>query len=157
MAALFRVDRMAGTGQTDTGRNKRARADVHRRSIQNDAVVVDDRQPVGVDVEAVVAVEIRLDAGHGRAGAQQLLQNRAALFRFVWGGAVVLPAQLLGACLCFGGGVFVTAGVGRRAFHNFNRVHCFPLYSIFRITAPSQLHRVSPARFAISARGRGCA
>ena len=78
---------------------------------------------MGVDVEAVVAVEVRLNAGQGRAGAQQLLQNAAPLFLLAGGGAVVLPAELFCTELLFGRGVFVAADVGGGAFHDVQSVH----------------------------------
>ena len=71
VAALLRVDGMTGAGKAYAGGNKGTCSDVYRRGIQNDTVIVDDRQAVGMDVEAIVTVEIRLNAGHGRAGAQQ--------------------------------------------------------------------------------------
>ena len=118
MAALLRVDGMTGAGKAYAGGNKGTCSDVYRRGIQNDTVIIDDRQAVGMDVEAIVTVEIRLNAGHGRAGAQQGLQDTAPLFLFVGSGAVVLPAQLLCTVLFLRGGVFIAADVGGRAFHN---------------------------------------
>ncbi len=66
VAALLRVDGMTGAGKAYTGAIK-ALPDVYRRGIQNDAVIIDDRQAVGMDIEAIVTVEIWLNAGHGRA------------------------------------------------------------------------------------------
>ena len=85
-----------------------------------------------MDVEAIVTVEIRLNAGHGRAGAQQGLQDAAPLFLFVGSGAVVLPAQLLCTVLFLRGGVFIAAYVGGRAFHNIQSVHrVCPFHTMF--------------------------
>ena len=53
VAALLRVDGMTGAGKAYAGGNKGTFSDVYRRSIQNDAVIVDDRQAVGMDVEAI--------------------------------------------------------------------------------------------------------
>ena len=106
MAALLRVDGMTRAGKAYAGGNKGTCSDVYRRGIQNDTVIVDDRQAVGMDVEAIVTVEIRLNAGQGRAGAQQSLQDAAPLFLFVGSGAVVLPAQLLCTVLFLRGGCF---------------------------------------------------
>ena len=80
VAALLRVDGMTGAGKAYAGGNKGACSDVYRRGIQNDAVIIDDRQAVGMDIEAIVTVEIWLNAGHGRAGAQQGLQDTCAAF-----------------------------------------------------------------------------
>ena len=106
--------------------------DVYRKGIQNDTVIIDDRQAVGMDVEAIVTVEIRLNAGHGRAGAQQGLQDTAPLFLFVGSGAVVLPAQLLCTVLFFRGGVFIATDIGGRVFHNIQSVHrVCPFHTVF--------------------------
>ena len=51
-------------------------------------------------------------AGHGRAGAQQGLQDTAPLFLFVGSGAVVLPTQLLCTVLFLRGGVFIATDIG---------------------------------------------
>ena len=72
VAALLRVDGMTGAGKAYAGGNKGTCSDVYRRGIQNDTVIIDDRQAVGMDVEAIVTVEIRLNAGHGRAGGRQI-------------------------------------------------------------------------------------
>ena len=77
MAALLRVDGMTGAGKAYAGGNKGTCSDVYRRGIQNDTVIVDDRQAVSMDVKAIVTVEVRLNAGHGRACAQQGLQDAA--------------------------------------------------------------------------------
>ena len=53
VAALLRVDGMTGAGKAYAGGNKGTCADVYRRGIQNDTVIVDDRQAVGMDVEAI--------------------------------------------------------------------------------------------------------
>ena len=90
------------------------------------------RQAVGMDVEAIVTVEVRLNAGHGRACAQQGLQDAAPLFLFVGSGAVVLPAQLLCTVLFLRGGVFIAADVGGRAFHNIQSIHrVCPFHTVF--------------------------
>ena len=132
VAALLRVDGMTGAGKAYAGGNKGTCSDVYRRGIQNDAVIIDDRQAVGMDIEAIVTVEIWLNAGHGRAGAQQGLQDTAPLFLFVRSGAVVLPAQLLCTVLFLRGGVFIAADVGGRAFHNIQSVHrVCPFHTVF--------------------------
>ena len=71
VAALLWGDGMTGAGKAYAGGNKGTCSDVYRRGIQNDIVIVDDRQAVSMDVEAIVTVEVRLNAGHGRACAQQ--------------------------------------------------------------------------------------
>ena len=112
--------------------DNRACPDVYRRGIQNDTVIIDDRQAVGMDVEAIVTVEIRLNAGHGRAGAQQGLQDTAPLFLFVGSGAVVLPTQLLCTVLFLRGGVFIATDIGGRVFHNIQSVHhVCPFHTVF--------------------------
>ena len=99
---------------------------------QNDTVIVDDRQAVSMDVEAIVTVEVRLNAGHRRACAQQGLQDAAPLFLFVGSGAVVLPAQLLCTVLFLRGGVFIAADIGGRAFHNIQSVHrVCPFHTVY--------------------------
>ncbi len=105
MAALLRVDGMTGAGKAYAGGNKGTCSDVYRRGIQNDTVIVDDRQAVSMDVKAIVTVEVRLNAGHGRAGAQQGLQDAAPLFLFVGSGAVVLQHSCF-ARFCSSVGVF---------------------------------------------------
>lgn len=77
-AALFRINGVAGTGQTDTRRDKGPRADMDRRCVQNHAVIVDYRQSVDVNIEAVIATEIGLDVGQRMVGAQKLPQDGAA-------------------------------------------------------------------------------
>ena len=132
VAALLRVDGMTGAGKAYAGGNKGTCSDVYRRGIQNDTVIIDDRQAVGMDVEAIVTVEIRLNAGHGRAGAQQGLQDTAPLFLFVGSGAVVLPAQLLCTVLFLRGGVFIATDIGGRVFHNIQSVHSIcPFHTVF--------------------------
>ena len=132
MAALLRIDGMTGAGKAYARGNKGTCSDVYRRGIQNDTVIIDDRQAVGMDIEAIVTVEIWLNAGHGRAGAQQGLQDTAPLFLFVGSGAVVLPTQLLCTVLFLRGGVFIAADVGGRAFHNIQSVHrVCPFHTVF--------------------------
>ena len=132
VAALLWVDGMTGAGKAYAGGNKGTCSDVYRRGIQNDTVIIDDRQAVGMDVEAIVTVEIRLNAGHGRAGAQQGLQDTAPLFLFVGSGAVVLPAQLLCTVLFLRGGVFIATDIGGRVFHNIQSVHrVCPFHTVF--------------------------
>ena len=114
---------MPRTGQTDARRDERARADVDGGCVEHDAVVVYDRQPVRVDVEAVVAAEVRLDERQRVAGAEQLAQNFTTALRFVRRGAVILPAKPLGAQLRRGGGVLVPAGIGCWPLHNLNGIH----------------------------------
>ena len=60
MAALLRIDGMTGAGKAYARGNKGTCSDVYRRGIQNDTVIIDDRQAVGMDVEAIVTVEMRL-------------------------------------------------------------------------------------------------
>ena len=80
-AALLWINRVSGTGQADARRDKGSRADMNRRRVQNHAVIVDHRQPVDVDIEAVVAAKIGLDIGQRVVGAQKLTQDGAALLR----------------------------------------------------------------------------
>ena len=56
MAALLRVDGMTGAGKAYAGGNKGTCSDVYRRGIQNDTVIVDDRQAVSMDVKDIVTV-----------------------------------------------------------------------------------------------------
>ena len=132
VAALLRIDGMTGAGKAYAGGNKGTCSDVYRRGIQNDTVIIDDRQAVGMDIEAIVTVEIWLNAGHGRAGAQQGLQDTAPLFLFVGSGAVVLPTQLLCTVLFLRGGVFIATDIGGRVFHNIQSVHhVCPFHTVF--------------------------
>ena len=78
------------------GGNKGVGPDVHRGSVQYDAVVIDHGQAVGVDIEAIVAAEPGLDKGKGMTGAQQLLQNDPPLSLGPRWGLVIPPAQALG-------------------------------------------------------------
>ena len=50
VAALLRVDGMTGAGKAYAGGNKGTCSDVYRRGIQNDAVIIDDRQAGGYSV-----------------------------------------------------------------------------------------------------------
>ena len=93
--ALLRVNRMPRTAQTDAGRNKSTCSDMDGGGVQNGAVVVDDGEPMGMDVEPVIAVKGRLDKGQRMAAAKQLLENLGALFFFGRRRMVVLPSQLL--------------------------------------------------------------
>ena len=61
---------MTGACQTYPRRNERTGADVYRRGVQDHAVVVDEHKAMGMDIEPVIAVKIRFDADHGRAGAE---------------------------------------------------------------------------------------
>ena len=114
---------MAGTGQTDTRRDKGSRADMDRRGVQDHAVIVDHRQPVDVDIEAVVAAEIGLDIGQGMIGAQKLPQDGAALLRVLRRCLVIRPAELLGTSLRLRRGVFIPAGICRGTFHQVDWGH----------------------------------
>ena len=77
--ALLRVNRMPRTAQTDAGRNKSTCPDMDGGGVQNGAVVVDDGEPMSMDVEPVIAVKGRLDKGQRMAAAKQLLENLGAL------------------------------------------------------------------------------
>ena len=94
VAALLWINRVSGTGQTDARRDKGSRADMNRRRVQNHAVIVDHRQPVDVDIEAVVAAKIGLDIGQRVVGAQKLTQDGAALLRVLRGCLVICPTKL---------------------------------------------------------------
>ena len=50
MAALLRIDGMTGAGKAYAGGNKGTCSDVYRRGIQNDTVIIDDRQAVAMKV-----------------------------------------------------------------------------------------------------------
>ena len=91
-AALLRVKGMTGASQTYPRCNERTAADVYWRSIQDHAVVVDEHKAMGMDIEPIIAVKIRLDADHGRAGAEQFLKNRMAFFVLARGRLIVFPA-----------------------------------------------------------------
>ena len=79
MAALRRVNRMTGAGHADSRRDKHPCADVNRRGVKDYAVVVDNGQSIGVDIEAVITVKAGFNGGQGMAGAQKFLQNLPAL------------------------------------------------------------------------------
>ena len=96
--SLGSIHGMSRAGKADTGTDEGICADMHRRSIQNDAVVIDDGQTVGVDVEAVITAERRFDKCQGVAGAEKLLQDFSPLFCFRRSGLVVFPAK--GFCFC---------------------------------------------------------
>lgn len=72
-SSLGSIHGMSCTGKADTGTDEGICADMHRRSIQNDAIVIDDGQTVSVDVEAVITAERRFDKCQGVAGAEKLL------------------------------------------------------------------------------------
>lgn len=64
MAALFRINRMTGTSQTYTRSNKCPRANIYRRCIQNNTVVIDYNQTMCMDIESVITMKIRFNACH---------------------------------------------------------------------------------------------
>ena len=68
--ALCGIQRVTGTGQTAARPDKDTGSDLHSGGVQNDAIVVDDRQAVGVDIEAVITAEIRLNKGKRMTGSQ---------------------------------------------------------------------------------------
>ena len=72
-SSLGSIHGMSRAGKADTGTDEGICADMHGRSIQNDAVVIDDGQTVGVDVEAVITAERRFDKCQGVAGAEKML------------------------------------------------------------------------------------
>ena len=123
MAALLWINRVSGTGQTDARRDKGSRADMNRRRVQNHAVIVDHRQPVDVDIEAVVAAKIGLDIGQRVVGAQKLTQDGAALLRVLRGCLVICPTKLLGTSLRLRRGVFIPACIRRGTLHQVDWVH----------------------------------
>ena len=105
--AMGSVNGVAGAGQTDTGRNESPGTDMDRGGIQNDAVVVDDVQPVGVDIETVITVECRLNEGQVGAVTEQLFQDFPAALLLVRGQLIVLPAKPLHVGLPFRGKITV--------------------------------------------------
>lgn len=72
-SSLGGIHGMSRAGEADTGADEGIGTDMHRRGIQNDAVVIDDGQTVGVDMEAVITVERWLNECQGMAGAEKLL------------------------------------------------------------------------------------
>ena len=70
VTALLRVDGVSRTGKAYTRRDKSTAANMHRGSVQNYTVVVDDRQTVCVDIKAIVTVKTRLNPGQGAASAE---------------------------------------------------------------------------------------
>lgn len=94
-----------------------------RRCVQNHAVIVDYRQSVDVNIEAVIATEIGLDVGQRMVGAQKLPQDGAALLRVLRGCLVIRPAELLGASLRLHRGVFIPACIRRGTFHQVDWIH----------------------------------
>ena len=72
-SSLGSIHGMSCTGKADTGTDEGICADMHGRSIQNDAVIIDDGQTVGVDMEAVITTKRRLNKCQRVAGAEKLL------------------------------------------------------------------------------------
>lgn len=91
--SLSSIHGMSSTGKADAGADESVGTEMHRRSIQNDAVVIDEGQPVGVDMEAIITMKRWLDKCQGMASAEKLLQDFSPLFRFCRSGLVVFPAK----------------------------------------------------------------
>ena len=98
-----------------------------RRGVKDHAVVIDDRQSVGVDIESIIASERRFNGGHGMASAQKFLQDLPPLFLFIRRGFVVLPAELFGVALFIHWDVLKAARVCGGAFHNLKYIHIWLL------------------------------
>ena len=92
---LAGIKGMSGAAEAYARGDKRACTDVDGRGIQNHAVIVDNRQAVGMNIEAVIAVKAGLDKGQRVAGAKQFSQNVLPLLLLVGSGAVVFPAKPL--------------------------------------------------------------
>lgn len=127
LCALGRIHRVARAGQADARRDEGPRPDVDGRGVQDDAVVVDDRETVGVDVEAVIAVEGWLDEGQVGTIPQQLLEDFPAAFRLIGRQLVVGPAQPLGFGLPPGRKVTVLPRIALGAFENIQLIHALLL------------------------------
>ena len=72
-SSLGSIHGMSRAGKADTGTDEGICADMHRRSIQNDAVIIDDGQTVGVDMESIITAERRLDKCQRMTGTEKLL------------------------------------------------------------------------------------
>ncbi len=79
LAALGRVDRMARAGKAGARRDEGARADVDRRGVEHDDIVIDHGKAVEVDVEAVVATKARAGEGKLVVGSKKLRKDFLAL------------------------------------------------------------------------------
>lgn len=79
LAALERVDRMARAGKAGARRDEGARADVDRRGIKHDDIVIDHGKAVKVDVEAIVAAKARTGEGELMVGSKKLRKDFHAL------------------------------------------------------------------------------
>lgn len=84
---------MAGAGNADARRNKRIFPDMDRRCVQDHAVIIDHRQPVGVDVEAIITAEGRFDERQRVARSQKLPQDLCPHIPLLRTGLIVPPAQ----------------------------------------------------------------
>lgn len=79
LAALGGVDRMARTGKAGARRDEGASADVDRRGVEHDNIVIDHGKAVEVDVEAVVAAKARAGKGKLVVGSKKLRKDLLAL------------------------------------------------------------------------------
>ena len=79
LAALGGVDRMARAGKAGARRDEGARADVDRRGIKHDDIVIDHGKAVEVDVEAVVAAKARAGKGELMVCSKKLRKDFHAL------------------------------------------------------------------------------
>ena len=73
-----RIHGMPRACNADTRADERVLINMDRGRIQDDAVVIDHSQPVGVDIEAVVAAEGGLDKSQGMTVSEKLLQQFGA-------------------------------------------------------------------------------
>ena len=87
------------------------------------AICVVSDKPVGVDIEAVVAVEGGLDKREGMTVPEKLLQKFGAALRFLRPGRVVLLAEGLRPALQVQRHVLVESAVRFGFLHYFKHVH----------------------------------
>jgi len=76
-----------------------------------------------MDVKAVIAMEVRLNANHRGICSEKLFQNILPLVSLHRASFVILPAQLFCFQLRLLGEVFVTACIRSRASDNIYRIH----------------------------------
>ena len=109
---------MASAADDDAWRDEHSVANVHRRCVEDHAVVIEKCEAVKMDVEAVIALKTRHDADRPFHGAEEIAQDLLLTLAVCRIGLVKFPAEAMRLALALAERAVFSDGEGPARGHH---------------------------------------
>ena len=118
LATLHRIHGVTGAADDDAWRDEHSVANVHRRCVEDHAVVIEKCEAVKMDVEAVIALKTRHDADRPFHGAEEIAQDLLLTLAVCRIGLVKFPAEAMRLALALAERAVFSDGEGPARGHH---------------------------------------